>query len=98
MQNRNADTPGAAYFQKVCDFSDSHYTRGELYMEYVIRTEKFMGIPAPYPDTTKLPKFKYKDVFETPLSKDEINKIFRAVDGFLPRAQLKVEFSSGRFV
>ena len=57
--------------------------------------KKFMGIPVPYLDYTKLPLFKYKDVFKTTLYKDKANKIIRAVDDFLPRAQLKKEFSTG---
>ena len=33
------------------------------------KVKMFMGIPVPYPDYTKLPLFKYKDVFETTLYK-----------------------------
>ena len=58
-------------------------------------TEKFKGIPAPYPDKSKLPKFRYKNVFETPFYYDEVSKIFCTVDDFFPRAQLKIEFSGG---
>ena len=35
IQNRNVDTPGAAYFKKVCEFYNAHYTRGKLYLKYV---------------------------------------------------------------
>ena len=35
IRNRNVDTPGVAYFKKVCDFYNAHYTRGKLYLEYV---------------------------------------------------------------
>ena len=34
IQNRNTNSPGAAYFQKLCDFYDNHYVRGEVYIEY----------------------------------------------------------------
>ena len=70
---------------KQCRFCEINSWKGK----------KFVGIPVPYPDYTKHPLFKYKDVSETTLYKDEANKIVRAVDDFLPRAQLKKEFSTG---
>ena len=34
---RKKDVPGAAYMKKIVSFRDTHYERGELYMEYLKR-------------------------------------------------------------
>ena len=49
--------------------------------------KSFDGIPAPYPNYTKLPKYHYKDVFDTSLLSED-NTVCE-IDDFLPRAQLK---------
>ena len=50
--------------------------------------KSFDGIPSPYPDYAKLPKYHYKDVFDTSLLSED--NTVREIDDFLPRAQLKI--------
>ena len=67
-----------------CDFCSSHGWKSP---------KLFQGIHARYPDYSKLPKFHYKDVFDTTMFQaDNTN---REVDDYLPRAQLKKQFYDG---
>jgi hypothetical protein len=36
-EERKKDVPGVAYMKKIVSFRDTHYGRGELYMEYLKR-------------------------------------------------------------
>ena len=110
IAEQTSSVPGAAYIDKICDFFNKHYIRGELYMEFVKQRCKttagrlysycskhdwrspksFDGIPAPYPDYEKLPKYHYKDVFDTSLLSED--NTVREIDDFLPRARLKCPY------
>ena len=65
----------------------------EFCKKFPWKSPPFSGIPAPIPDKDKLPKFHYKDVFDTSLLQED--KTPRDVDDFLPRAEIKKQFASG---
>ena len=69
---------------RLCSYCSKHDWRSP---------KSFDGIPSPYPDYEKLPKYHYKDVFDTSLLSED--NTVREIDDFLPRARLKKNFHNG---
>ena len=98
-----ASIPGVSYLMKILEFITRHYSRGELYMEYIkcienkssfcigspCRSPTLKGVPRPMPDVSKLLSYHYLDVFDTQLV--DSNKL-RSPDDFMPRAVVKKLF------
>ncbi len=102
-KEKRKSLPGYYYFQKILKFMEDHTDKGELYMEVRIGhctrdgynpcpfCEKFQPFtkpsPRPFPDYTALPKYRYCDLKNTPITD-------RTIDDFLPRAHLKEWFKN----
>lgn len=99
---------GYHYFSKISGYIDSHYEKGELYMEFLKDgCTRDAGKPCTTcssgwigPVMERIPRpfpdettFKYKSVFESPGSSAEDEP--RPPDDFLPRAQIKSWFGQG---
>ncbi|KXJ16893.1 hypothetical protein AC249_AIPGENE3754 [Exaiptasia diaphana] len=72
--------PGHAYFEKVESFFESHYEKGELYMEFL-------------KDASQLPNHHYLPTEKTPMHIDDGN--LREPDDYQPRAQLRKLYAEG---
>ena len=75
--------PGHHYFKKLDDEITRCMISGEMFHEYC---KSVPPTPHPVPDISKLPKYHYLPVKETPISTNEGR---REVDDYRPRARLK---------
>lgn len=105
--SKRQNVPGYHYFQKVSKFYDTHFTEGELYMEYVrfncedttnqiceICETGWSGKPiSMVPRPYPGNNFQYKKYEDTPV---EINDIKRKPDDFQPRCQVRILHNEGK--
>ncbi|CAC5417724.1 unnamed protein product [Mytilus coruscus] len=105
--SKRQNVPGYHYFQKVSKFYDTHFTEGELYMEFVrfncedttnqiceICKTGWSGKPistVPRPYPGK--NFPYKKYEDTPI---EINGKKRKPDDLQPRCQVRILHNEGK--
>ena len=82
-EKKKEQVPGHNYFKKLDSISKSCITSGEMFHEYRV-DQSVPPTPRPLPDTSKLPKFHYLPVKETPTLDNE--GIEREADDFHPRA------------
>lgn len=83
---KKKQVPGHNYFKKLDDISRTCITSGEMFHEYRA-DQSVLPTPRPLPDTSKLPKFHYLPVKDTPtLDKEGIQ---READDFHPRTRLR---------
>ena len=85
-EKKKQQVPGHHYFKKLDSISKTCITSGEMFHEYSV-DQSVSPTPRPVPDTSKLPKFHYLPVDDTPTLKENGDK--REVDDFHPRACLR---------
>ncbi len=85
-KKKKQQVPGHHYFKKLDSISKTCITSGGMFHKYSV-DQSVSPTPRPVPDTSKLPKFHYLPVDDTPTLKENGDK--REVDDFHPRACLR---------
>ena len=87
-EKKKQQVPGHNYFKKLDDISRTCITSGEMFHEY--RADQSVSpTPRPLPDTSKLPKFHYLPVKDTPtLDKEGIQREADNVEESLVKGEL----------
>ncbi|CAB4020533.1 RNA-directed DNA polymerase from transposon X-element, partial [Paramuricea clavata] len=85
-EKKKVQVPGHHYFKKIDSIIATCMSSGEMFHEYCV-DQAVPPTPRPVPDITKLPKFHYLPLQDTPIRKENGNR--REVDDFHPRARLR---------
>ena len=75
--------PCADITNEACDFCKAHSCSGP----------ELTRCPCPYPDSSKLPSYKYKSYQDTPLTTPDCQS--RPPDDFQPRVNIRKAFNDG---
>ncbi|CAB4032480.1 RNA-directed DNA polymerase from transposon X-element, partial [Paramuricea clavata] len=85
-EKKKVQVPGHHYFKKIDSIIATCTSSREMFHEYCV-DQPVPPTPRPVPDITKLPKFHYLPLEDTPIRKENGNR--REVDDFHPRARLR---------
>ena len=83
-EKKKVQVPGHHYFKKIDSIISTSMISGEIFHEYCV-DQTVPPTPRPDSDISKLPKFHYLQLVDTPCTKENGER--REVDGFQPRAR-----------